>query len=770
MNSPNQRQGFLRRIFLLATLTVATIFSSAHADELFAVSGTGVPGYSGDSGDADAAQLNLPHSVVVDGVGNIYIADFDNNRVRRIAVNGTITTVAGTGVAGFSGDGGLATSAELNQPIHLAVDANNNIYVLDFGNRRIRKIDVATGIIDTLAGNGFNGFNGDGLAPTQTNFSIPWGIALDAAGDLYIADRGNHRIRKIDIATNLGSPVVTTVAGNGTTGDVAVDPSFGDGGQATAATLNSPHSLLFDGAGNMYIADTFNHRIRMVDTLGVITTVAGEVSPAAPGQLWPGFKNGLAAEARFRQPRRISLSAAGDLYIADANNNRIRKLDTLGMVSTVAGTGVADFNGDGQAPEISELNTPNDVFVAASGDVYIADTDNHRARVISADSANAPPTDITLDNDTALSSAGVDALVGTLSTDDVNGANVHVYSLVAGTGDTDNGLFAITGDQLTAIDATAMSGVYSVRIMTHDQVDASFVEAMVVNVQDDVSPVITLLGDDPQTFTAGLGTYIEAGATASDNVDGDLSGSINIDASGVVSGTPGDYTVSYDVTDAAGNVATLNRTVTVLADTTAPVITLLGDNPQNIMVGGTYVELGATAIDDVDGDISLNLAIDSSAVDTDTAGNYTVTYDVTDAAGNAATTVERTVSVVADTTAPVITLLGDDPQIITVGGAYTELGATAVDDIDGDISSDIVIDSSAVDTATAANYTVTYNVTDAAGNAATTVSRVVSVRSPPPPPPPPPPVSSGGGSTGVLSLLFLIGMLARRRFGRILRA
>ena len=238
----------------------------------------------------------------------------------------------------------------------------------------------------------------------------------------------------------------------------------------------------------------------------------------------------------------------------------------------------------------------------------------------------------------------------------------------------------------------------------------------------------------------------------------------------MVSGTPGDYTVSYDVTDAAGNVATLNRTVTVLADTTAPVITLLGDNPQNIMVGGTYVELGATAIDDVDGDISLNLAIDSSAVDTDTAGNYTVTYDVTDAAGNAATTVTRTVSVVADTTAPVITLLGDDPQIITVGGAYTELGATAVDDIDGDISSDIVIDSSAVDTATAANYTVTYNVTDAAGNAATTVSRVVSVRSPPPPPPPPPPVSSGGGSTGVLSLLFLMGMLARRRIGRIVRA
>ena len=249
---------------------------------------------------------------------------------------------------------------------------------------------------------------------------------------------------------------------------------------------------------------------------------------------------------------------------------------------------------------------------------------------------------------------------------------------------------------------------------------------------DTTPPVITLLGDDPQVITAGT-AYTELGATATDNVDGNITASIVIDASAVDTSTLGSYTVTYNVMDAAGNAATeVTRTVTVVPDTVPPVITLLGDNPQVILTGTAYTELGATATDNVDGDITASIVIDASAVDTSTPGSYTVTYNVMDAAGNAATEVTRTVNVVVpDTVPPVITLLGDNPQIITTGTAYTELGATATDDVDGDISGSIVIDSSAVDTSTAGSYSVTYDVSDSSGNAAVTVIRTVTVEDPP---------------------------------------
>ncbi len=250
---------------------------------------------------------------------------------------------------------------------------------------------------------------------------------------------------------------------------------------------------------------------------------------------------------------------------------------------------------------------------------------------------------------------------------------------------------------------------------------------------DTTPPVITLFGDNPQVITTGT-AYTELGATATDNVDGNITASIVIDASAVDTSTLGSYTVTYNIMDAAGNAATeVTRTVTVVPDTVPPVITLLGDNPQVITTGTAYTELGATATDNVDGDITASIVIDASAVDTSTPGSYTVTYNVMDAAGNAATEVTRTVNIVVppDTVPPVITLLGDNPQIITTGTAYTELGATATDDVDGDISGSIVIDSSAVDTSTAGSYSVTYDVSDSSGNAAVTVIRTVTVEDSP---------------------------------------
>ena len=247
--------------------------------------------------------------------------------------------------------------------------------------------------------------------------------------------------------------------------------------------------------------------------------------------------------------------------------------------------------------------------------------------------------------------------------------------------------------------------------------------------------LITLVGANPQILTVG-DPYVELGATALDNIDGDISGSIVIDSSAVNTAVAGSYPVTYNVSDAAGNAAVeVTRTVTVNAapDVTPPVITLVGANPQILTVGDPYVELGATALDDVDGDISGAIVIDSSAVNTAVAGSYPVTYNVSDAAGNAAIEVTRTVTVNAgpDVTPPVITLVGANPQILTVGDPYVELGATALDNVDGDISGAIVIDSSAVNTAVAGSYPVTYNVSDAAGNAAIEVTRTVTVNAGP---------------------------------------
>ena len=246
---------------------------------------------------------------------------------------------------------------------------------------------------------------------------------------------------------------------------------------------------------------------------------------------------------------------------------------------------------------------------------------------------------------------------------------------------------------------------------------------------DTTAPVITLTGANPQAIEIGS-AYIELDATATDNKDGNITAFIVINASAVNTNTLGSYSVTYDVADSSGNVAATEiRTVDVVADLTPPVITLIGDNPQTIEVDTDYPELGASALDNMDGDITASIMIDDSAVDTSILGSYSVTYDVSDAEDNASETKTRTVNVV-DTTPPVITLIGDSPQNIEIDAGYTELGATASDNVDGDISASIDIDSSAVDTSTAGSYSVTYDVSDASSNNAATVTRTVIVGEP----------------------------------------
>ena len=328
------------------------------------VAGSGERGFSGDGDPATEAQLNYPRGVAVDGAGNLYIADASNHRIRKVDSTGTITTIAGSGERGFSGDGDPATEARLRSPTGVAVDGAGNLYIGDSGNHRIRKVD-SSGLISTIAGTGERGFGGDGGPAVQAQLAIPRGLAADGAGNLFIADWLNHRIRKVDAAGT-----ITKFAGGG-------EITFsGDGGPAGGAQLRSPSGVAADGAGNLYIAEDSDHRIRKVDSAGVITTIAGT------GERGFGGDGGPAVQAQFTYPRGIAADSAGNLYIADTLNSRIRKVDSAGVITTIAGTGERGFGGDGGPAVQAQLAFPNSVAIDGAGNLYFADQGNHRIRMV----------------------------------------------------------------------------------------------------------------------------------------------------------------------------------------------------------------------------------------------------------------------------------------------------------------------------------------------------------------------------------------------------
>lgn len=341
----------------------------ANAQNISTVAGNGSAGFSGDGGPATSGRLNYAQDVALDTFGNIYIADAFNQRVRKItATTGIISTIAGTGVAGYSGDGGDATLAQLNAPIGIATDLSGNVYICDNGNHRIRKISVATGIITTIAGDGTPGASGDGDPATDARIYGPYDIAVDHEDNVYIADVSNNKIRKITASTG----IMTTVAGTGA-------PGFsGDGGAATSARLFQPFSVAVDGSGNLYIADASNYRVRKVTAAtGNISTIAGNGSAGASGD------GGLATAARFNTPYSIAVNRSGDLFISDFNNSKIRKVTAAtGIVSTVAGTGTSGYTGDGGPAVSARLGEPRGLFLDQSGNLYLADYLNSAIRFI----------------------------------------------------------------------------------------------------------------------------------------------------------------------------------------------------------------------------------------------------------------------------------------------------------------------------------------------------------------------------------------------------
>ncbi|WP_086055668.1 NHL repeat-containing protein, partial [Protofrankia coriariae] len=334
---------------------------------IITVAGTGVAGFSGDNGPATAADLSKPDDPLVDNTGAVYFTDTGNNRIRRIGADGVITTVAGTGTYGFSGDNGPAAQAHFATPTDVARDRAGNLYIADTDNNRIRRINVV-GTVTTVAGTGAPGYSGDDGPATAAQLAKPTSVLVDADGTLYIADTGNHRIRRI--GTN---DVITTVAGSGTPG------YSGDGGPATAAQLANPGSVAVTDDGRVYIADTDNNRVRRVDSDGVITTVAGTGAPGYSGD------DGPATAAQLARPGGLAADTAGNLYIADNANNRIRRVSSDGVITTVAGTDEAGYSGDGGPATAARLCEPNGLGLDATERLlYITDNCNDRIRRVMA--------------------------------------------------------------------------------------------------------------------------------------------------------------------------------------------------------------------------------------------------------------------------------------------------------------------------------------------------------------------------------------------------
>jgi sugar lactone lactonase YvrE len=429
LSGPNGVAEFNGQVFI-ADLGNCAIREVAVTGRITTVAGSGTHcGFGGDGGPAANAQLNLPEGVTADASGNLFIADYFNQRVRRVDhATAIISTVAGNGTAGFSGDGGPATGAEINGPVAAAMDSFGNLYVADNGNQRVRRVDHATATISTVAGNGTAGFSGDGGPAVRAEIAVPSSVAVDRTGDVLVADIGNGRIRRVDATTH----TIGTVAGGGNGGDggpaveaevglsaafvngLALDPFgnvlvtdndnnrirrinvwtgtitdvagspigalgfSGDGGPATRATMGFSGGVAADARGDIFIEDFQNARIRRVDAFnGIIMTVAGNGSFGFSGD------GGPATSAALNGPEGVGVDPAGNVFIPDSGNSRIRRVDArTGIIATVAGNGNFGFSGDGGPATSASLNFPLGATADGAGNIYIADIGNNRVREV----------------------------------------------------------------------------------------------------------------------------------------------------------------------------------------------------------------------------------------------------------------------------------------------------------------------------------------------------------------------------------------------------
>jgi sugar lactone lactonase YvrE len=359
------KKGIYLKLFMIACLFSGKV----NAQIIRTFAGNGITGYTDSGGVITAAEFNHPWGLAL-ASGNMYIADYINSAIRKISPSGVISTYAGNTTNGFYGDGGQATDAMLRRPSGIAADAAGNIFIADMSDNRIRRVDTA-GIITTIAGNGLIGYTGDGGAATNASLNGPAGIAFDAIGNLYIADSGNNVIRKINPAGT-----ITTFAGTGANGYT------GDGGPAYAATLSGPLGITTDPSGNLFIADYLNNVLRKINPSAVISTIAGTGLAGYSGD------GGPATDATLYHPSSITLDKTGAIYFTDEGNNMLRMINTGGHIFLLAGNGTAGYSGDGGLGINAQMFKPMGVVVDSNRNLYIADFINSVIRTINMRTAN----------------------------------------------------------------------------------------------------------------------------------------------------------------------------------------------------------------------------------------------------------------------------------------------------------------------------------------------------------------------------------------------
>jgi hypothetical protein len=625
--------------------------SAGNPGQINTVAGNGNPGFSGDGGPATDATVQQPYGVVVDSVGDLFIADIGGSRVREVNhATGLITTVAGNGMAGYSGDGGQATAAELDNPAGLAVNSVGDLFIADSTNNRIREVNLTTGVITTVAGTGIDGYSGDGGQATAAQLGQPYGVAVDSAGNLFIADDANNRIREV----NVSSGVITTVAGNGVSG------YGGDGGPATAAQLDYPTALAVDGAGDLFIADRISNVVREVNSsTGVITTVAGNGTAGYSGD------GGQATDAEISNPTGLAVDGFGDLFIADLANNCIREVKPLtGIISTVAGNGTYGYSGDGGQATAAELAYPADVAVDSAGDLFIADYFNNCIREVDAGIQQATTLAF---NAVSYSGTygGTTTLAATLSSSDVDLSGEQVYFTIdgspVGTAITDaNGVATLNNVSLTI-----SAGSHSVGASFDGDVDYSgSIAAAVPLTVNQATPSISWSNPANITYGTALGaTQLDATASVAGTFAyTPVSGTV------LSAGNAQQLSVLFTPNDAL-DYTTATKTVSINVAQATPTITW--SNPAGITYG---TALGITQLDataSVDGTFAYT-PVSGTVLSAGNAQQLSVLFTPTDTLDY--TTATKTVSINVAQATPTITWT--NPAGITYG---TALGATQLD-------------------------------------------------------------------------------------------
>ncbi len=532
---------FFKKRFVPILVAAVSCLSAAtgNAQIITTIAGAGGAGSSGDGGYATSAYFNAPNSIARDAAGNLYIADAGNARVRKVTPSGFIYRFAGTGTSAYAGDGGPASTANLKGPTGVAVDAAGNVYISDGPDARIRVVNTS-GVISTFAGTGATGFSGDGGAATAARFTNPGGLAFDTSGNLFVADKSNNRIRRITTAG-----VIRTIAGSGGAG------STGDGGAATSGTINTPVNITTDRLGNVFIAEQSGNRVRKVNAAGTISTYAGTGTAGFSGD------GGAATSAALSSPFGLAVDASNNLYIGDMANNRVRIVTAGGTIATYAGTGSAAFGGDGGAATAAQLNAPAGVLVDNGGNLYIVDKANGRIRKIAGPNSAVVFTGGAVQSLTACAGIATaldavmsinDADVGQTETWTVNTAPAHGtlagYSITR----TSTGA-AITPTGLSYTATTSYTGADSFKIQVSDGV-ASVITTIRVTVG--AAPNAGVISGPTSVCEAASITLTETVTGGTWSVSNAIA---TISGTGVVTGlTAGIDTVKYTVTSTCGSV------------------------------------------------------------------------------------------------------------------------------------------------------------------------------------------------------------------------